>query len=66
MSDNVISLLLDTPCNSEQARVFAAAKAEIERLRAEVARLTPKPRGRCTPVMTRFVLSVGTRGPNAN
>lgn len=45
MSDNVISLLLDTPCNSEQARVFAAAKAEIERLRAEVARLTPKPRG---------------------
>ena len=32
MSDNVISLLLNTPCNGEQARVFAAAKTEIDRL----------------------------------
>ena len=32
MSNDVISMLLNTPCNGDQARVFAAAKAEIERL----------------------------------
>ena len=36
MSDPIISMLLETPCNSDQARVFAAAKSEIERLRASL------------------------------
>ncbi|MBK6616275.1 hypothetical protein [Ottowia sp.] len=34
-SASIISLLLNTPCNADQARVFAAAKREIERLGAD-------------------------------
>ncbi len=37
MSDYVLSMLLNTPCNGEQARVLLEAKMEIERLRAELA-----------------------------
>jgi hypothetical protein len=36
MDDPLIGQLLNTPCNGEQARVFAAAKSEIEKLRASL------------------------------
>jgi hypothetical protein len=37
MSDTLIQQLLDTPRDDEQARVFAAAKSEIEKLRASIS-----------------------------
>ncbi len=36
MDDPLIKQLLDTPCNGDQARVFPAAKSEIEKLRASI------------------------------